>query len=106
MIQRLVDVLRPLASDPETQLAHHPRILQRGVVSGDLADALLLVDSCQQERLEPAQRETLDALDAHLERLSSAPAEQWTVGALRGDPQWDRVRRLAGAALRSLGLTI
>lgn len=84
MIQRLVDVLRRLAA-PAAGAAP-------GALAGDLADALLLVDSCQQERIDAGTREGLDALERLLESL---PPDAGTLP--------EEVRRLAIGSLQRLG---
>ena len=89
MIQRLVDVLRALAAEPDGSARPADLV-------GELADVLLLVDSCQQEMLAPEQRARLDALSDYLERTGA------------DDPgrteQRDEVRLRARRAMDALNL--
>lgn len=101
MIRRLVDALRLLAAPAGEQVAE-PAGWFAGPhrIAGELADALLLVDSCQQEMMEPAARAVLARLEEALEAL---PAGAWTGAAILTAPDWAEVRRLAADALRALG---
>ena len=88
MIQRLVDVLRALAAEPDGSARPADLV-------GELADVLLLVDSCQQEMLAPEQRARLDALSDYLERT----------GADSGSTeQRDEIRLRARRAMDALDL--
>ena len=88
MIQRLVDVLRALAAEPDGSARPADLV-------GELADVLLLVDSCQQEMLAPEQRARLDALSDYLERT----------GADSGSTeQLDEIRLRARRAMDALDL--
>jgi hypothetical protein len=103
VIQRLLDVLHLLAAEPEVQLTRAGgRAARPAELAGELADTLLLVDSCQQESVGWAQRESLEAVEQALERLC-ADAGAWNEQAVRGDPRWAEVRRRAALALRELG---
>ena len=88
MIQRLVDVLRALAAEPDG--APRPADL-----AGELADVLLLVDSCQQEMLAPEQRARLDALSDYLERTGADSGSM---------EQLDEIRLRARRAMDALDL--
>jgi hypothetical protein len=103
VIQRLLDALLILASGAETQIERHPEWTCRpDRLAPEYSDALLLMESCQQEALEDDQLDALRAVEAALEESCSS-ADAWTASALRTDPRWREVRRVAGLALRALG---
>ncbi len=55
-------------------------------------------------RLSRPQRDALDALERHLDRMcGQVNAHLWTRAGLRGSPQWSRVRAAARAALEAFG---
>lgn len=96
MIQRLVDALRLLAADAETQTAGpEPRQL-----AGEFADALLLLDSCQQLSAADSARSAMARIEV---LLDAADGGFWSEAGVREDPRWRLVRREAAAALDALG---
>jgi hypothetical protein len=103
MIQRLLDALVVLAAEGRTQEARYGALVGTpGRLLPELSDALLLMESCQQETLTDDQRDALHAVEAYLENECES-ADFWTKSALSTDPRWSEVRRLAGRALRALG---
>ena len=107
MIERLVESLEMLAAPADVQLARAPDFAARsGELALDFADALRLVTDCPQLHLTSAQRESLEQLDAYLERLAgSTGGDLRTERAVRTSAEWSRVRRLAASALAELGVT-
>jgi hypothetical protein len=105
MIERLITSLRALAAPADAQVARYPDFTVRAdELALEFDDALLLVSDCPQLRLGGEQVEALARVDRLLERMSGAEhAGMWTEAALRGEPEWDRIRRAASEALRALG---
>lgn len=76
MIERLVVALETLAVPADVQLARVPDFAaQAGELALDFADALRLVTACPQLHLTSAQRESLEQLDAYLERLAGSAGD-------------------------------
>ena len=96
-----------LAADYEAQVAALPAYV---AVPDELAliyhDAYLLVSQMADAgRLTEKHMAKLRELDEELEAMSGAEnADRWTLDALRSDPWWERIRSLAGDALRSLNV--
>lgn len=107
MIERLVQALQTLAAPGDVQLARVPDFAARsGELALDFADALRLVADCPQLYLTAPQRESLEQLDAYLERfVDSAGADFRTERAVRASAEWAEVRRLAASALAELDTT-
>ena len=104
MIERLIHSLQALAAPAHVQLVRFPNFLENAdELARDYADALRLVADCPQLRLESAQRDALDRLDDHLDRMIAANAGRWTEDAVRSGPAWDTARGLARDALATLG---
>ena len=103
MIQRLLDALGRLAADPDAQAGRYAEWTARpDRLAPELADALLLMRSCQQESLGADQWDALDAVESYLDR-ECASADLWTKSALDSDPRWAELRRRARRALEALG---
>lgn len=106
MLETLGSTLERLAADPADQLAY-----LRGLGSPESADELALeLDDVlpallgEPDALTPAQRASLQRLDAQLVAMSGAErAEVWTAKALSERPEWDVVRACARDALREMG---
>jgi hypothetical protein len=107
MIERLVHALQALAAPADVQLARVPDFAARsGELALDFADALRLVTDCPQLYLTVPQRDSLERLDAYLERFAdSAGADFRTESAVRASTEWVEVRRLAAGALAELDTT-
>lgn len=97
--------LQALAAPAEGQVRHlPPHVPHRDELAREFADALLLTRQCQSHRLDPLQLAALAALESRLGEVgAAADGPFWTAEALRDDPSWREVRRLAAAALTSLG---
>ena len=55
-------------------------------------------------RLSRSQRETLDEIERHIDRMCGhANAHLWTRSGLRDSPRWSTVRQAARAALEAFG---
>ena len=99
----LIESIRLLASDPDTQLAAYPRC---GVDEIALVfdDWFTVVSGRSDTTLSAGGMEQVRALDTALKRMSgSENAELWTPGALRCSPEWHRIRTLARSALAAVG---
>jgi hypothetical protein len=102
MIERVLNALRILAAEPETQVSRYAEWTCRpDRIGPELEDALLLLDSCQQLTETDDQREALARVEEALEAAEGP--EFWTERAVRTDPHWAEVRSRARAALRMLG---
>jgi hypothetical protein len=99
MIQRLVDALRVLAAKPVGQIAFRKLSARPDEVALEFADALLLMESCQQETLADEVLDALRGVEALLDRHGADPAF-WSDRAIRSDQRWAELRRRAAEALR------
>jgi len=104
---KLIDVLRHLASDYETQVAVLPDFV---VVADELAENFDLVFIQLADKIERAgliSHNTwlrLKALDDHFGRMSDQEDKRiWTLDALRDDPEWADIRAEAKSILRQMG---
>lgn len=80
-----------------------PHVRHPDELAREFADVLLLTRQCQSHRVGPAQLAALTALEMRLGR-EPGDAAFWTPEALRDDPAWREVRRLASAALGTFGI--
>jgi hypothetical protein len=101
----LRETLQALAAPPDVQLARFPDfVVKADELALDFDHALLLVRQEGGEALSVEQHAALSAVDGLLDAMSGAEnASLWTEQALREDPEWDRVRAAAAAALRAFG---
>ena len=99
IIERLITSLQALAAPADQQSRHMPpHVRHPDELAREFADVLLLTRQCQSHRVGPAQLAALTALEMRLGR-EPGDAAFWTPEALRDDPAWREVRRLASAAL-------
>lgn len=105
MLQRLVHTLQILATPADEQLARLPDLAANANgLALDFADALLLASDCPQLELTPELQGALERVDGLLQRIGGREnTAMWTEPALREAAEWVEVRRLAAAALRTLG---
>jgi hypothetical protein len=101
-MEQLIDVLELLAADADQQIASLPDFV---VVTDELA--LLFSDAVLVARSGPHLMSTstwtaVEDLSAMLERMSAVPA-LWSDDALRGAPEWSRVRSDARSILAERG---
>lgn len=100
---RLIEALKLMACDAETQIAAFPD----GVVVADEI-ALIFDDELRAAALEhypAAVREGFRAIDATLSAMASDPA-RWTIDGLRSAEAWHSLRASAAHLLAALGCTI
>ena len=107
LFSTLVEAVQLLAADYEAQVAALPAY---AAVPDELAliyhDAYLLVDQMADAgQLTEKHLAKLRELDEEMDAMSGAEnTDRWTLDALRSDPWWERMRLLAGDALRSLNV--
>ena len=105
-LERLVQSVRLLAADYETQLRSFPSFVH---IPDELAltynDCFLLVDQIAKAGLlNEHQLARLKELDGALERMSEKESEElWTLDALRKHPEWQDIRFMASELLVLLG---
>ena len=92
----------------EVQRARFPDFVRKpDELALEYADALLLISDCPQLRLTAEQQQALEVVDEYLEWMSGwEGAALWTDRALLERPEWAAARKLARAALTSLGQSI
>lgn len=101
----LMESLQLLAADAVVQCEVLPKYVhvpdEVALVFGD--SVLFLDDIVDGGQISTEQKSRIEELDAILDQMSSNK-ELWTIEALEQDPEWHRVRKLAGSILASLGM--
>ena len=105
-LERLVQSIRLLASDYETQIRSFPSFVH---IPDELAltynDCFLLVDQMAKAGLlNERQLARLKELDGALEQMSEKESEElWTLDALKKSSEWQDIRLIASELLVLLG---
>lgn len=105
---RLVEVLRLLCSDAQVQIDAFPNdVVTADEIALEFEDAK---QGCESVASSECYSQDLTAIVSKIDEILKSRSTEssqpfWTHSALRDDPDWKRIRRLASEGLNLMGVT-